>query len=149
MSIVKLATDDLRDVREMRKTGEIRKKRHARDNVKIIYRRFAIRLFFRTIILSLIARGNPFPDQEEIEKQIKALLEHKLIEKSHSPFVSPVTLAYKKDNGEKSKTRLCVDFRDLNKIILRESYLFPLIDDLILKTKSCKWFSVFDINMAF
>ncbi len=37
-----------------------RKKGHTRDNVKIIYRRFAIRLFSRTIILSLIAWENPF-----------------------------------------------------------------------------------------
>ncbi len=62
---LKLATDDLRDVHEMRKTCEMRetcerKKWCSRDNVKINYTHFAILLFFRTIILSLIARKNPF-----------------------------------------------------------------------------------------
>ncbi len=37
-----------------------RKKGRAQDNVKINYTRFAIRLFSRTIILSLNTRGNPF-----------------------------------------------------------------------------------------
>ncbi len=56
--------DDLRDVREMRTTCEMQetceKKRRAQDNMKIIYRHFAIRLFSRTVILFLIARENPF-----------------------------------------------------------------------------------------
>ncbi len=43
----------------MRDTREIEKER-VRDNVKIIYTRFVIRLLSRTIILSLVARVNPF-----------------------------------------------------------------------------------------
>ncbi len=58
---LKLATDDSRNVCEMRKTCETRETQgRARDNVKINYIRFAVRLFSRTIILSLIARENPF-----------------------------------------------------------------------------------------
>ncbi len=58
---LKLAIDNLWGVREMKKTGEIREKKgYARDNVKIIYRLFAIRLFSLAIILSLIAWENPF-----------------------------------------------------------------------------------------
>ncbi len=45
----------------MRKTGEMREEKgHARDDVKIVYRRSMIRLFSRTIILFLITRENPF-----------------------------------------------------------------------------------------
>ncbi|XKL61664.1 hypothetical protein PGB90_001497 [Kerria lacca] len=44
---------------------------------------------------------------------------------------------------------MCIDFRELNKILVLESQLFPLIDDIIFKTRSCKWFSAFDINSAF
>ncbi len=58
---LKLAADDSQDICEMRKTGEMReKKEHARDNVNVIYRRFMIRLFSRTIILSLSAQENLF-----------------------------------------------------------------------------------------
>jgi len=38
-----------------------------------------------------------------------------LIEESYSPFAAPVTLAYKKEDDRKS--RLCIDFRDLNKLV--------------------------------
>jgi len=47
-------------------------------------------------------------DKKEIEKQIAKLLEKKLIEESYSPFAAPVTLAYKRDKGKKS--RLCMIF---------------------------------------
>lgn len=55
-------------------------------------------------------------DKKEIEEQVAKLLEKNLIEESYSPFAAPVTLAFKKDENRKS--RLCIDFRDLNKIII-------------------------------
>ena len=85
-------------------------------------------------------------DKIEIEKQIAQLLEQKLIEESYSPFAAPVTLAYKKNEG---KTRLCIDFRDLNKNIVPQAQPFPLIDDIIIKARNCKYFTTFDINSAF
>lgn len=88
-----------------------------------------------------------FEDKKEIELQISKLLEKKLIEDSYSPFAAPVTLAYKKEDGRKS--RLCIDFRDLNKIVVPQSQPFPLIEDLMIKTRNCKLFSTLDINSAF
>ncbi|KAK9886172.1 hypothetical protein WA026_015683 [Henosepilachna vigintioctopunctata] len=86
-------------------------------------------------------------DKKEIEKQISHLLEKNLIEESYSPFAAPVTLAFKKD--ENSRSRLCIDFRDLNKIVVPQSQPFPLIEDLVVKTRNCKFFSKLDINSAF
>lgn len=86
-------------------------------------------------------------DKKEIEQQISKLLQRKLIEESYSPFAAPVTLAYKKEEGTKS--RLCVDFRDLNKIVVPQSQPFPLIEDLMAKTRNCEFFSTLDINSAF
>lgn len=86
-------------------------------------------------------------DKKEIEKQIAMLLDKKLIEESYSPFAAPVTLAYKRD--ENTKSRLCIDFRDLNKIVVPQSQPFPLIEDLMVKTRDCKFFSTLDINSAF
>jgi len=85
-------------------------------------------------------------DRKEIENQISKLLEKNLIEESYSPFAAPVTLAYKKEDDRKS--RLCIDFRDLNKLV-PQSQPFPLIKDLMEKTRNCKFFSTFDINSAF
>ncbi|CAB3259990.1 unnamed protein product [Arctia plantaginis] len=86
-------------------------------------------------------------DKLEIEEQISMLLKNNLIEESYSPFAAPVTLAFKK--GENRKSRLCVDFRELNKIVVPQAQPFPLIDDLIIKTRNCKYFTTLDINSAF
>lgn len=88
-----------------------------------------------------------FDDKKEIEEQVSKLLQNKLIEESYSPFAAPVTLAYKKEEGR--KCRLCIDFRDLNKIVVPQSQPFPLIEDLMIKTRHCKFFSTLDINSAF
>lgn len=86
-------------------------------------------------------------DKKEIEEQIEKLLDNKLIEESYSPFAAPVTLAFKKEDNRKS--RLCIDFRDLNKIIIPQAQPFPLIEDLMMKTRNCNYFSTLDINSAF
>lgn len=86
-------------------------------------------------------------DKKEIELQIGKLLQKNLIEESYSPFAAPVTLAFKRDEGK--KTRLCIDFRDLNKILVPQAQPFPLIEDLMIKTRNCKFFSTLDINSAF
>lgn len=108
--------------------------------IKLIEHRYISRKPYRCTI----------EDQKEIEAQILKLLEVGLIEESVSPFAASVTLAYKKDeNGISKKNRLCIDFTELNKLIVPDSHPFPLIDDLIVKTRDCTWFSTFDINSAF
>lgn len=86
-------------------------------------------------------------DKKEIENQVAKLLEKNIIEESYSPFAAPVTLAFKRDENKRS--RLCIDFRDLNKIVVPQSQPFPLIEDLIIKTRDCKYFSTLDLNSAF
>lgn len=76
------------------------------------------------------------PDQREIESQITKLLDARLIEESSSPFGAPVTLAYKKEDGR--KTRLCIDFRELNKLVVPEAQPFPRIEDIMVKAGNCK-----------
>jgi len=86
-------------------------------------------------------------DKKEIEDQVSKLLEKKLIEESYSPFAAPVTLAFKKEENRRS--RLCIDFRDLNKIVVPQAQPFPLIEDLMVKTRNCNYFTTLDINSAF
>lgn len=59
-----------------------------------------------------------FKDKQEIEKQIEELLKAKLIEESCCPYAAPVTMVFKKEDGK--KTRLCIHFRELNKLIVPE-----------------------------
>lgn len=87
------------------------------------------------------------PGQDLIHEHVSELLKKRgLIEPSLLPFAAPVTLDYKWDEGKKS--RLCSDFRELNKIIVPEGQPFPLIKDIV-QTRNCQWFSSLDINMTF
>lgn len=86
------------------------------------------------------------PDGIEIENQIEKLLQHNLIEQSTSPYAAPVTLADKKDE---KRSRLCIDFSRLNKIIEEESQPFLRIEDIVDKLVDCSYFSKLDLNSAF
>lgn len=88
-----------------------------------------------------------YNDQLEIKKQVAALLKAGLISESSSPFAAPVTMAFRKSDG--AKNRMCIDFRGLNKLVVPETYPFPSIDDIMVKTQGCSWFSALDINSAF
>lgn len=92
-----------------------------------------------------------YDDQVEINNQVTELLKYNMISESRSPFASPVTLQYKKVGlgSTKEKTRMCCDFRELNKITIPESQPFPLIDEIIIKSRGCSWYSALDINLAF
>lgn len=93
-----------------------------------------------------------FSDQQEIERQVTDLLRQSIIEESCSPFAAPVTMAYKKDGGwTEKKVRMCSDFRNLNRLVVPESQPFPLIEDMIVRTRTrdCTWFTALDINSAF
>jgi hypothetical protein len=66
-------------------------------------------------------------EKQEIEKQIKELMKHKIIRPSKSPWASPVILISKKDET----SRFCVDYRKLNSLTIRDVYPLPRINDLL------------------
>lgn len=88
-----------------------------------------------------------FQDKLEIEKQVEDLLNAGLIEESSSPYAAPVTMVFKREEGKRS--RLCIDFKELNKIVVPESQPFPRIDDLTIRARNCKFFTKLDVNSAF
>ncbi|GFU73275.1 retrotransposable element Tf2 protein type 1 [Trichonephila clavipes] len=58
--------------------------------------------------ISLCPYRNSQQESNEIQSQIEELLKVGFIRPSHSPYAAPVTLAYKKDEGKRS--RLCIDY---------------------------------------
>lgn len=88
-----------------------------------------------------------FQDKQEIEVKIRELEKADLIEESYSPLAAPVLFVYKKEENKKS--RLCVDFKELNKIVVPESQPFSRIADLTVKVGNCEFFTKLDVNSAF
>jgi hypothetical protein len=66
---------------------------------------------------------------EEIQTQIKDLLDKKLIQPSYSPYGAPVLFANKKDGT----LHMYIDYRALNKLTVKNKYPIPRIDDLLDK----------------
>lgn len=64
---------------------------------------------------------------DELQKQLKELLSLGLIQPSTSPWGAPV-LFVKKKNGS---MRMCIDYRALNKVTLRNKYPLPHIDECL------------------
>jgi hypothetical protein len=87
----------------------------------------------------------PADELEELRRQLKVLLEKKHIQPSHSPYGAPVLFVKKKDGS----MRLCVDYRALNKITIKNSYPLPRIDEILDRLHGAKVFSQLDMRDAF
>ncbi|KAJ9523672.1 hypothetical protein QJQ45_020105 [Haematococcus lacustris] len=77
--------------------------------------------------------------------QITDLLAKGLIEPSSSPFAAPVLFVQKK-SGE---LRMCIDYRQLNKITIRDQYPLPRIDDLFDQLAGKTVFSSLDLQAGY
>ena len=86
-----------------------------------------------------------FIEQEELKKQLKQLLNSKLIRPSSSPFGSPVLFVKKKENT----LRMCIDYRALNNITIKNRYPLPRIDDLLDQLSQAKYFSKLDLTSGY
>ena len=82
---------------------------------------------------------------EELKKQLNELLKKGFIKPSQSPFGAPV-LFVKKKSGE---MRLCVDYRALNEITVKNKYPLPRVEDLIDQLKGAKVFSKIDLRSGY
>jgi hypothetical protein len=73
----------------------------------------------------------------ELKKQIKELLEKGFICPSSSPWGAPVIFVEKKDGTQ----RMCVDYRLLNEVTIKNKYPLPRIEDLFDQMRGAKVFS--------
>jgi len=81
----------------------------------------------------------------ELKKQIEDLLEKKFIRPSASPWGAPVLLVKKKDGS----SRLCVDYRQLNKLTIKNKYPLSRIDDLLDQLRGAAMYSKIDLRSRY
>ena len=81
----------------------------------------------------------------ELKKQIEELMEKQFIRPNTSPWGAPVLLVKKKDES----SRLCVDYRQLNKMTIKNKYPLPRIDDLMDQLHGFSVFSKIDLRSGY
>lgn len=84
-------------------------------------------------------------EQKIVEQEIKNWMDLGIIKPSCSDFSAPLVLCKKKDNSY----RLCVDFRRLNKKIIKDRFPLPLIEDVLDSLDGANVFSTIDLRNAF
>ena len=76
---------------------------------------------------------------------MKQLEKQGVIRKSTSPWASPICLVRKRSG----KIRLCVDYRRLNEIAIKDAFPLPRISDCLDAVAGAKFFSTFDMTSEF
>lgn len=90
-------------------------------------------------------RRIPAHYRDNVEKQIEAMLEQGIIERSSSPWMAPAVFVLKK-SGE---LRLCVDYRELNKQTRKDAYPLPLPDEVQDRLAGSTVFSTLDLQSGY
>jgi hypothetical protein len=78
---------------------------------------------------------------KELKDQLQELMDRGFIHPRVSPVGAP-GLFVKKKNGS---MRMCVDYRELNRVTIKNKYLLPRIDNLIDQLKGASIFSKIDL----
>jgi hypothetical protein len=85
------------------------------------------------------------PELVELKLQLKEMMDKGYIRPSVSPWGAPVLFVKKKDGT----LRLCIDYRQLNKVTIKNKYPLPRIDDLFDELGGASIFSKIDLRSGY
>ena len=106
---------------------------------------FVIELKPGTAPVSRRAYWMPPKELAELKTQLQELLDKGFIRPSSSPWGCPAIFVKKKDKT----LRLCVDYRPLNEVTIKNKYPLPLIDLLFDQLAGAKVFSKIDLRTSY
>ncbi|KAB2625897.1 S ribonuclease [Pyrus ussuriensis x Pyrus communis] len=81
----------------------------------------------------------------ELKVQLQELVDKGFIQPSTSPWGAPVLFVKKKDGT----LRLCIDYRQLNRVTIKNRYPLPRIDDLFDQLRGACVFSKIDLRSGY
>ena len=84
-------------------------------------------------------------EMQELSTQLQELLDKGFIQPSFSPWGAPVLFVKKKDGS----FRMCIDYRELNKLTIKNRYPLPRIDDLFNQLQGSSFYSKIDLRSGY
>ena len=81
----------------------------------------------------------------ELKKQLEELVKAGFIQPSKSPFGAPILFVKKKDGT----MRMCIDYRALNEITIKNKYALPRVDELFDRLQGARCFSKIDLRSGY
>ncbi|KAM0037110.1 putative nucleotidyltransferase, Ribonuclease H [Helianthus debilis subsp. tardiflorus] len=84
-------------------------------------------------------------EMQELSTQLQELLDKGFIRPSFSPWGAPVLFVKKKDGS----FRMCIDYRELNKLTVKNRYPLPRIDDLFDQLQGSSYYSKIDLRSGY
>jgi hypothetical protein len=106
---------------------------------------FLIELLPRTPPISKRPYRMPINELVELKKQIAELQAKGFIRPSSSPWGATVLFVEKKDGTQ----RMCIDYRSLNEVTIKNKYPLPRIEDLFDQMKGASIFSKIDLRSGY
>ena len=82
---------------------------------------------------------------QELKVQLQELLDIGFIRPSVSPWGAPVLFVKKKDGT----LRMCIDYRELNRLTVKNKYPLPRIEDLFDQLRRAGTFSKIDLRSGY
>ena len=106
---------------------------------------FGIDLLFELALISILPYRMAPAELKELKTKLQYLVDKGFIQSSVSPWGTSI-LFVKKNDGT---MRLCIDYRQLNKVTIKNKYMLPKIDDLFDQLQGANVFFKIDLRSGY
>ena len=110
---------------------------------------FSIELHLGTSTISMTPHRMAPVESQELRVQLQELLDKGFIRPSTSPWSAPVLFAKKKKKKKDKTLQLYIDYRQLNRVTIKNQYPLPRIDDLFDQLRGARVYFKIDLRTGY